>query len=278
MVTIQAARTPLKRIASLTALCFVMSVAGANAQSADDSRVANYKSVLQQIANKKLEIDHKQVVVATQAETMKSLRSQIKQVNETKKTINPMMAKMATAIEDVMNTDMPFQEGERFNRLDGVKETMADATATPADKMRKLLNIYSIEVGYGQSLEAYDGDSPVQANAGKRRQACREDAGSAACAMDEALKDRLEDAQDIDPDATLGDIAEGIMDGTYIRYGRMALAYMSADGSESLRFDGAERQWVELPAARALEVRRAIRIARGESAPGVVTAPVLVAN
>ena len=105
-----------------------------------------------------------------------------------------------------------------------------------------------------------------------------EDAGSAACAMDEALKDRLEDAQDIDPDATLGDIAEGIMDGTYIRYGRMALAYMSADGSESLRFDGAERQWVELPAARALEVRRAIRIARGESAPGVVTAPVLVAN
>jgi len=57
---------------------------------------------------------------------------------------------------------------------------MNDKAASPADKMRKLLNIYSAEVGYGQSLHAYDGDSPVQGNAGKRRQACSENAGSAA--------------------------------------------------------------------------------------------------
>ena len=278
MVTIQTALNPFKRVVSLTAICLAMSVVGANAQSSDDAKFANYQTILQQIADTRLELEHKKVVVATQAETMKSLRAQINEVKETKKTINPMMSKMAAAIEDSMNTDMPFQEGERFNRLEALKETMNDKAATPADKMRKLLNIYSIEVGYGQSLEAYDGDSPVQGNAGKRRLACTENADSAACAMDEALKDRLEDAQEINSEATLGDIAEGIMDGTYIRYGRMALAYMSADGAEVLRYDGTEGEWVELASARALEVRRAIRIARGESAPGVVTAPVLVAN
>jgi len=278
VVIIQTARNPFKRVVSLTAICLAMSAVGANAQSSDDAKFASYQTVLQQIADKKLELEHKKVVVASQADTMKSLRAQIDEVEKTKKTINPMMSKMAAAIEDSMNTDMPFQEGERFNRLEALKETMNDKAASPADKMRKLLNIYSAEVGYGQSLHAYDGDSPVQGNAGKRRQACSENAGSAACAMDEALKDKLEDIQEFNPEATLGDISETIMDGTYIRYGRMALAYMSADGSESLRYDGTEGQWVELASARALEVRRAIRIARGESAPGVVTAPVLVAN
>jgi len=236
----------------------------------DDANVAQYQSVLNEIANLQLTMDRQSVYVSTQEAEMDDLRRQIEQVSKTNVTIPAMIDKMAVAIEEQIKADIPFKVGERYARLDSLKETIADATASPADKMRKALAIYDIEVSYGQSLEAYDADAP--ANGGERRKACDADLNSPACAMDEALAERIKNG------ATFANIRREVYDGTYLRYGRLSLAYVSADGLQALRYNNETKEWDALPATRALEVRRGIRIAKGESAPGVVSAPVIVAN
>ncbi len=286
MVIKRTSRNILRSMAILGGIVSV-SFGPALAQSADEARIESYASILQEIANMKVSLDHQNVYLQTQEQRMRNLQSQIEQVEQTNKTINPMIDKMTVAIENEINTDIPFKAGERFSRLDSVKETVADAEATPVDKMRKLLSIYDIEVGYGQSLEAYDGDSPNVA--GKRREACLADLNSSACAMDDELKDKIETAVEALVDSEVisrsddeamargaASISNEIFDGVYLRYGRLSLAYLSADDRENLRYDSDSKSWVDLPITKALEARRAVRIARGQSAPGVVTAPVVV--
>ncbi len=60
----------------------------------------------------------------------------------------------------------------------------------------------------------------------------------------------------------------------FIRFGRVALVYMTKDESEIARYSMGDKAWVQLDSGKALEMRQAIRIAKGESAPSMVTAPV----
>lgn len=64
----------------------------------------------------------------------------------------------------------------------------------------------------------------------------------------------------------------------FVRFGRVALIYMTKDESEIARFNMETRGWDELDSGQALQVRQAIRIANGEAAPDIVTAPVFVSQ
>ncbi len=258
----------LKSVIATGVACVALS-APALAQS-DDANVAQYKAILNEIANLQITMDRQSVYISTQEAEMESLSAQIAQVEQTNLAIPAMIDKMVVALDDHIKTDLPFKAGERYTRLDSLKETVADATARPSDKMRKALNMFDIEVSYGRSLEAYDADSPTAA--GVRRKACAEDLASSKCALTDDLLERFEEG------ATFENLKDMIFDGTYLRYGRLSLAYIGADGSEALRYNSETGAWDALPATKALEVRRGIRIAKGESAPGVVSAPVIVSN
>ena len=60
----------------------------------------------------------------------------------------------------------------------------------------------------------------------------------------------------------------------FIRFGRVALVYMTKDESEIRRYNMETGDWDELSTSEGLSMRQAIRIAKGESAPSMVTAPV----
>lgn len=251
--------------ASLIALSSAVAV---SAQTADAE--VRYAALLEQIDNLKLTIAQREVYLATQQEKIDSLNAQIEKSGDLAATIDPMLEKMATAIENEIKTDIPFKIGERFARLDKLKEDLASPEVRPSDKMRRALQIYDIEVGYGISLEAYGGNHPV--TPGARYAACEADVDSAACGLSENLQSALNGGR------TLRDIRDEIFDGDYLRYGRLALSYMNADGTSAMRYDPESKEWVELNAAQALELRRGLRTARGEAAPAVVRAPVYVTN
>ena len=64
----------------------------------------------------------------------------------------------------------------------------------------------------------------------------------------------------------------------FLRFGRVSLVYMTKDESEVGRYNIETQSWDILNGADALALRKAIRISKGEAAPDVVFAPVLVAN
>lgn len=60
----------------------------------------------------------------------------------------------------------------------------------------------------------------------------------------------------------------------FIRFGRTSLVFITKDEGEIARYDLASKSWVPVEGADAIEMRQAIRIAKGEAAPGLVYAPV----
>jgi len=64
----------------------------------------------------------------------------------------------------------------------------------------------------------------------------------------------------------------------FIRFGRTSLVYVSKDESEIAIYNLESGGWDQLAGANAIQLRQAIRIAKGEAAPGLVFAPVLAGN
>lgn len=243
------------------------------AQDADAGDV--YASLLQQIEDVKLSTAQKEIYINTQKAKIANLEAQMAGIPATSATVEPLLQKMAVAIEAEINSDFPFKVAERFARLDDFRETLADKEATPGQKMRKALNIYGIEVGYGNQVAAYVGNNPK--TPGTRFAACEADESTRACGLTSDHKKKMgydEAGNPTGNGATVSDLKAELMDGAYLHYGRLALVYLEFDSSEAWRYDKEAKDWVELSGGDVLDVRRAVRIARGQSAPGVVSAPV----
>ncbi|MDA8708318.1 DUF3450 domain-containing protein [Hellea sp.] len=246
-----------------------------NASAQDAAAEAEYAAILQQIADVKLATAQKQVYINSQQQKIASLEAQMAGIPATSAAVVPLLEKMAASIETEIQADVPFKIDERLIRLDKFRETLADATATPGQKMRQALNIYGIEVGYGNSVASYVGNNPK--TPGTRFEACQADESSRACGLTEDHKKKMgydEDGNKTGNGATVSDLKDELMDGAYLHYGRLALVYLEYDSSEAWRYDKEAKDWVELSGGDVLDVRRAVRIARGQSAPGVLAAPV----
>ncbi len=233
----------------------VVLASAAYAQTAAQNE-AEYSALLQAIAAEKVSLAQQELFVAKQDGGIGSLTAQLSNLDELKASVEPMLGKMTTGIAGQVNSDYPFEMERRGPRLVSLQKTMADPNASLADKYRKVLNVYKLEVNYGQALEAKKGNHPTDPviRVGDDRWA-KEDDGT------------------IKIDKKTG-LREEIYDGSYLRYGRLAYVYMNADSSSALRYDLEQRAWVELPKKHIVDIRRAVRIAKGEAAPKVVRVPV----
>ena len=245
-------------------------VGGASAQAAGDSEV-RYSALLKEIENVKLSIAHTQSQIATQEATIESLAAQIKSVPAVKDAVPKILKQMSSEMRKQISSDVPFKLEERNDRMGAFEDSLAeDSEATVGEQMRRALSIYAIEAGYGANVEAYAGDNPIENNQGARYRACQEDISASACGLNE------DQVEAIEADTPLSDLAGELRDGDYLRYGRLALVYMQHDGSEAYRYDVNSKNWESLEGVQVLEVRRAVRMAKGESSPGVITAPLYV--
>lgn len=263
----------LKAVISTVAMCAVLSPA-AVAQDASNNETM-YSDLLQAIADQELSIAQKQVFIARQEAELQSLQQQLEGLDELKTAVPPMVEKMTAAIENEIAADFPFDLERRMARLGQLQEMVANPEARLVEKLRTALNVYKIEVNYGQSLESYQGNHPVTPTV---RQ------GDDRYKKDE--KNEFEGEFELDNNG----FKVEVFDGNYLRYGRTAFVYLNNDGSDPLRYDltyepSAEElqtcqgskekcRWRKIPKGKAVEIRRAIRVSRGEIAPTVVAAPV----
>jgi len=227
----------------------------AYAQTAAQNEAA-YSSILQAIATKEVSLAQQQMYVSGQAGEIESLNAQLANLDELKATIEPMIGKMTAGIARQINSDYPFEMDRRIPRLESLEASVADPTVSIGEKYRKALNVYKLEVNYGQGLEAKKGNHPISP--------------TIRVGDDRWVKD---DDGAIKLDKKTG-LKEEIFDGSYLRYGRLAYVYLDADSSGAMRYDLTQKAWVDLPKKNIVDIRRAVRIANGEAAPKVVRVPV----
>ena len=223
---------------------------------------------MNQIQNVKLATAQREIMTAQQQAEIKLLEQQIATVPETKGAVRGIVSKMVAEIEKVIESDLPFRKEERFARLDRLRALLADEGTLDSDLFRRAMVLYDVEANYGYTISAYTGDHPT--SPGRRIAACRENTASPVCNLSTDQQKQLDDGQ------TLEDISDSIKDGNYVHFGRLSFIYLDLDSREGLRWSKEANGWEPLSSSDILNARRSVRIARGESAPGVVTAPIKV--
>lgn len=97
-------------------------------------------------------------IVQSQQSEISSIETQIQDIEVTSKQIMPLMARMIDALDEFIMQDLPFLPEERMERVKTLRDHMKRADLSIAEKYRKILEAYQIEIEYGNTLEAYQAD------------------------------------------------------------------------------------------------------------------------
>lgn len=81
-----------------------------------------------------------------------SLAQQLVEIDRTERELTPLMLRMLDSLDKFVTLDLPFLKQERRERVDNLKRLMADPEAPVAERYRRLLEAYQIEIDYGRSL------------------------------------------------------------------------------------------------------------------------------
>ena len=93
--------------------------------------------------------------VQGQEATLADIKISMDQVDVINRQIFPLMERMIDGLEQSVSLDIPFLLEERINRIDVLKETLARSDVSVAEKFRKVMEAYQIELDYGSSAEFY---------------------------------------------------------------------------------------------------------------------------
>jgi hypothetical protein len=98
--------------------------------------------------------------IASQERELESLARSLDEIENVERQILPLMLRMLDALEQFIELDVPFLKTERQNRVAGLRTLMARADVSAAEKFRRLLEAFQIEVDFGRTIETYK-DTPT---------------------------------------------------------------------------------------------------------------------
>ena len=116
-----------------------------------------YRTVLKEIDGLEVYTGLLSSQVQAQGAEIDDLGASIDQVTVIERQITPLMIRMIEGLEQFVVLDVPFLLDERRERVEGLKELMARADVSVAEKFRRVTEAYQIEIDYGRTMLAYKG-------------------------------------------------------------------------------------------------------------------------
>lgn len=196
------------------------------------TKLQQYQTVNKEIDGLNVYNAQLQKQLQSQYDEMSSLNVDIDRVSVIERQITPLMIRMINGLEQFVNLDVPFLPEERANRIEGLKELMDRADVAVSEKFRRVLEAYQVEMGYGRSIEAYQGLIDVN---GQER--------------------------DVD----------------FLRIGRVALVYITRDGSYAGRWDQETKSWQKADDEFRMHITKGLRMAKKQLAPDLLVMPIKAA-
>ena len=117
-----------------------------------------YRQYLTETQSLRDYVDQLSVQVQSQKDEIEFVQQQLVEIDETARGVLPLMQKMLDTLEQFVQLDVPFQLEERHKRVETLKQTMARADVSISEKYRRIIEAYQIEIDYGRTLEAYQGE------------------------------------------------------------------------------------------------------------------------
>ncbi|MDW3081507.1 DUF3450 domain-containing protein, partial [Vibrio sp. 1403] len=93
-----------------------------------------------------------------------SLNEQIEQIAQTRQGVVPLMYHMLEGLKRIVASDKPIRKAQREERIAKLDDLMTRADVADAEKFRRILEAYQIEMDYGTKLGIYQGKINLDAN------------------------------------------------------------------------------------------------------------------
>jgi hypothetical protein len=123
--------------------------------------LTEYRSVVRQTESLKVYNDNLEKVVNDQEREVLSINRQLAGLEETNRGVVPLMLEMITALEQIIEADVPFRIVERRARVQRLRDMMDQAEVTASEKYRRVMEAYQGELEYGRTTEAYSDALPT---------------------------------------------------------------------------------------------------------------------
>lgn len=128
---------------------------------------AEIESLQAEISNLEVYQGHLKQLNMSQNQEMASLDVQLNDIADTRQSVVPLMYEMLNGLAKYVEQDMPIRLDTRINRIEKLRVLMVQANISDAEKFRRILEAYQIELDYVNKLGTYTSTIDI---GGKRRE------------------------------------------------------------------------------------------------------------
>ena len=121
-----------------------------------------YRGVVDETENLKVYNDYVSTLVADQQRSIDSLQTQIDGIDGVKRGVVPLMFRMIDSLEKFITLDVPIKLDERKERVERLRDIMANSNVTTSEQFRQVIESYQIENQYGTTIQSYQGTLDYQ--------------------------------------------------------------------------------------------------------------------
>lgn len=124
-----------------------------------------YRQTMSQITDLGAYNEQLERLVATQRVELADYERQFQEIEITKRRILPLIVRMIEVLGEFVSIDIPFLETERNMRIAELNNLMERPEIPTSEKYRRTTEAYQIELEYGHTIEAYEGEMEVDGEA-----------------------------------------------------------------------------------------------------------------
>ena len=198
---------------------------------------AEVEQLQAQVDNLSLYQNHLNKLVASQEAEKTNIDSQLIDIAETRQGVVPLMYHMIDGLQSLVEQGVPVRLQSREKRLDDLKTLMGRADISDAEKYRRILEAYQIELDYGSKLGTYEGEIKLNQD-----------------------NDGQDDTRQVD----------------LLYVGKVVLLARSKDAQHAWLWSQAKQQWQEVPADQKPDINQAYALANKQQAPSLLHLPLSV--
>jgi len=123
--------------------------------------VAEYEALLREIHGLEQYNALLQRQIQTQQADVADLQAAIGQVPELERQLPPLLISMVDGLDEFVELDLPFLQEERAERIANLYNLIEDPDATDPQKLRRVLEAWSIEVEFGNAFQTEQGEVTI---------------------------------------------------------------------------------------------------------------------
>lgn len=120
-----------------------------------DQLTNKYKREAKSVESLKVYNDRMRRTIEAQNLAMQRLERSIEDASLIERQIVPLMLRMISGLEQFVEADIPFKKDERFARIERIRGYLENANISAAERFRQVLDAYTIESDYGDSIDVY---------------------------------------------------------------------------------------------------------------------------